>query len=292
MQHSTQEMKTKLLMTDSWTSTSTSQDGIALLKTIRDICLKKDSSTDTFTILVLINMDKDVYLIHQAPHKLLSSYLSKFKGTVDVVKSSKESPWSHPAVTKIVFQDLFSTSNHSQAKSSTSSEYQAATAEAHHRYLAALFFHSLSNKSHRELKKKVHNDTLTGLDTVLRTYDKVLQLADQYKSSYNPHPAGGRGGGVAFAQKRKAGGSTPAITPLVASAKKSLERKPHPIPDEKDADGKMIANVLGKKNCFNCGAADHWVINCPNLTTPQCKELTGMAHIFIGKDIHDGIGFL
>ncbi len=77
MQHSTEEMKTKLLTTDSWTSTSTSQDGIALLKTIRDICHKKDGGTDTTTILNLVRIDKDMYLIHQAPNKLLSNYLSK-----------------------------------------------------------------------------------------------------------------------------------------------------------------------------------------------------------------------
>jgi hypothetical protein len=166
MQHFTQEMKTRILTADSWTSTSTSQDGIAHLKTIRDICHKKDSGADAATILDLVRMDKDMHLIHQAIYELLSSYLSKFKGVVIVVKSSKESPWSHPATTKILFQDLFSTSDHGQAKSSNSSEYQVTMAEAHRRYLATLFFHSLSNKSHHELKKKFHNDALTGLDTV------------------------------------------------------------------------------------------------------------------------------
>jgi hypothetical protein len=91
MQHSTQEMKTKLLTRDSWTSTSTSQDGIALLKRIRDICHKKDGSTDAITILDLVKMDKDMYLIHQALNELLSNYLSNFKGGVNVVKSSKGS---------------------------------------------------------------------------------------------------------------------------------------------------------------------------------------------------------
>jgi hypothetical protein len=234
-------------------------------------------------------MDKDMHLIHQAPNELLSSYLSKFKGAVDVVKSSKGSPWSHPIATKIVFQDLFLTSNHGQAKSSNSSEYQVATAEAHCHYLTALFFHGLSNESHRELKRKVHNDALTGLDTVPCTYNKVLQLADQYKSLYHPRPAGGEGGGAAFAQKGKAGGSTPPSTLSVASAKKSLECKPHSIPGKKDADCKMIANASGKKNCFNCGAADHWVINCPDLTAAQWEELAGIAHISVGKEILDSI---
>jgi hypothetical protein len=167
-----------------------------------------------------------------------------------------------------------------------------ATAEAHCCYLTTLFFHSLSNKSHRELKKKVHNDALTGSDTVPRTYDKVPQLADQYKSLYQPHPARVGGGGVAFAQKGKAGGSTIASTPLVASAKKSLERKPNPVPGKKDDDSKMETNASGKKNCFNCRAADQWVVNCTNLTTAQRKELAVMAHISIGKDILDRIGFL
>jgi hypothetical protein len=71
-----------------------------------------------------------------------------------------------------------------------------------------------------------------------------------------------------------------------------LERKPHPAIGKKDTDSKMIAKVSGKKNCLNCGAADHWVVNCPNLTAAQCKELAGMAHISVSKYILDGIGFL
>jgi hypothetical protein len=44
-------MKTKLLMMDSWVKTSATQNGIALLKTIRDICHKKDGGADATTIL-------------------------------------------------------------------------------------------------------------------------------------------------------------------------------------------------------------------------------------------------
>ncbi len=146
-----------------------------------------------------------------------------------------------------------------------------ATAEARRCYLGTLFFHNLSNKSHCDIKKKVHNNALTGLDTVPCICNKVLQLADQYKSSYQPRLAGGGGNSVTFAQKGKVGGSTPVSTPLVASAKKSLEFKPHPVPGKKDTDGKMIANASGKKNCFNCGATDYWVVNrCPMQIT--CRD--------------------
>jgi hypothetical protein len=54
MQHSTPEMKTKLLTLDSWAKTSAAQDRIALLKTIRDIRHKKDSSANNAIILDLV----------------------------------------------------------------------------------------------------------------------------------------------------------------------------------------------------------------------------------------------
>jgi hypothetical protein len=174
MQHTTPEMKIKLLTIDLWTSTSTTQDGIALLKTICIICHKKDGGTDATTIFDLVHMDKVMNLIHQAPNELLLSYLSKFKGAVDVVKLSGGSLWSHLAVTKIVFNELYTPTTHALAMTNNSTKYQAATEEAQHCYLAALFFHDLSNKTHRELKKKVHNNALTGSDTFPYTCDKVL----------------------------------------------------------------------------------------------------------------------
>ncbi len=125
-------------------------------------------------------MDKDMFLVHQAPTKLLSSYLAKFKGAVDVVESLNGSPWSHLAATKIVFDELYNPADLASAKANTSSKYQLAATEVQRRYLAALFFHGLSNEAHRDLKKKIHNDALMGSNTVPCTYDMVLQLADQY----------------------------------------------------------------------------------------------------------------
>ncbi len=100
MQHSTPKMKTKLLTLDSWAATSAAQDGIGLLKIICDICHEKDGDTNAMTILDLICMDKEMFLVHQGPTELLSSYLSKFKGVLDVVKSLDGTPWSHPAAAK------------------------------------------------------------------------------------------------------------------------------------------------------------------------------------------------
>jgi hypothetical protein len=115
---------------------------------------------------------------------------------------------------------------------------------------------------------------------VPRTYNKVLQLADQYKSSYQQHQPGSgeRGGGIAFAQKGKAAAAAAAVKTMALAKDGTIGRKPHPVPGEKDAAGKMIANSSGKKNCFNCGMDDHWVVNCPDLSQAQHKELAGMAH--------------
>jgi hypothetical protein len=250
MQHSTPEIKTKLLTMDSWAKTSTAQDGIVLLKTIRNICHKKDSGANATTILDLVQMDKDMFLVHQAPTEPLSSYLSKFKGTVDVVELLDGSPWSHPAATKIVYDKIYSSSNYKTNKNSNLTDYQAAAAKAQRRYLAALFFHGLSNKAYRDLKKKIHNNALTGSNTVPRTYDKVLQLADQYKSSYQQcQPGSGeQGGGIAFVQKGKAAAAAAAEKAAALAKDGSIERKPQRVPGKKDAAGKMIANSLGKKN--------------------------------------------
>jgi hypothetical protein len=54
----------------------------------------------------------------------------------------------------------------------------------------------------------------------------------------------------------------------------------------------MITNSSGKKNCFNCGMEDHWVVNCPDLSQAQRKELASMAHISIGGEEFEGVGFL
>jgi hypothetical protein len=169
MQHSTPEMKTKLLKIDSWAQTSATQDGIVLLKTIQYISHKKDGGADTTTILNLVRMDKDMFLVNQAPTELLSSYLLKFKGAIDVLELSNGYPWSHPAATKIVINELYNPTDLALAKGSNSSEYQFAATEAQWHYLVALFFHGLSNEAHRDLKKKIHNDALTESNTIPRT---------------------------------------------------------------------------------------------------------------------------
>jgi hypothetical protein len=112
-----------------------------------------------------------------------------------------------------------------------------------------------------------------GFDTVPCTYNKVLQLEDQYKSSYQQRQPGG-GGSIVFMQKGKV--ATAALAATAASSEKKL---PHPVPGQKEDKGKMLANSPGKKNCINCGSDNHWVVNCPDLTAPQRNEVAGMAHV-------------
>jgi hypothetical protein len=131
MQHSTPKMKTKLLIMDSWAKTSATQDGMMLLKMICDICHKKLGGTDATAILDLVQMDKEMFLIHKLPTKPLLSYLLKFKGAVNVVKSSDSSPWLHPAAAKIVFNKLCGpTAVFAAVQASNSDEYQGAATEA------------------------------------------------------------------------------------------------------------------------------------------------------------------
>jgi hypothetical protein len=149
-------------------------------------------------------MDKDMFLIHQAPTKPLSSYLLKFKGAVDVVESSDGSPWSHLAATKIVYDELYSSSNYNTDKKSNSTDHQAAAAKAQRQYLAALFFHGLSNKAHKDLKKK--STTKPSWDLTQSPAPKTKSFSSQ--TSINPpnsnaNPAAAKEG-VALPSRRKA----------------------------------------------------------------------------------------
>jgi hypothetical protein len=124
-------MKNKLLTMDSWAATSATQDGIGLLKIICDICHKEDGGTNATTILDLVHMDKEMFLVHQGPTELLLSYLSKFKGALNMVESLDGTPWSHPATAKIVFDKIYgSSATFALAKASNSSNYHAAVTEA------------------------------------------------------------------------------------------------------------------------------------------------------------------
>ncbi len=162
-----------------------------------------------------------------------------------MVKSSDSSPCLHLVAAKIVFDKLYGpTTAFALAKASNLSKNQAAATEVQRRYLSALFFHGHSSKTHWDIKKKVHNDTLMGSDTIPCTYNKALQLADQCKFFYQQQQPGS-GVGIAFKQNGKA--ATVATAVMMASSEK---KPPHLISGEKDDKGKMLANSLGKKNCF------------------------------------------
>ena len=100
-------------------------------------------------------MDKERFLIYQAPTEPLSSYLSRFKGAVNVVEFLDGFPWSHPDATKMVYNKLYSPRNYTTDKNNNSNNYQVAATEAQRQCLAGLFFHGLSNNAHRDLKKKI-----------------------------------------------------------------------------------------------------------------------------------------
>jgi hypothetical protein len=112
--------------------------------------------------------------------------------------------------------------------------------------------------------------------TPMRRSSSLQTSINPPTSSTNP----GAEGGIAFAQKGKlAAAAATAAVAAAASTDTPTNKKPHPVPGEKDANGKMLPNSVGKKNCFNCRGNDHWVVNCPNLTTAQREELASMVHI-------------
>jgi hypothetical protein len=102
-----------------------------------------------------------------------------------------------------------------------------------------------------------------------------------------------KGEGIPFAQKGKlAVAAAMAAAAAGVSTDTPTNKKPHPVPGDKEANGKMLPNSMRKKNCVNCGGNNHWVVNFPDLTAAQCEELAGMVHISLGDNEFKGIKFL
>ena len=94
----------------------------------------------------------------------------------------------------------------------------------------------LADSKYKELKDNVHNIYLSGVDSLSRSYDAMLRLADGFKPiAVYQHNGGEKEKGVAFVSPGK--------------VKKDLAESPQ---CEEVATEKKVA-------CFSCGSKDHMV---------------------------------
>ena len=93
-------METKLQGMKIWSEIDETQDGLMLIKLIRDITHKRNETVQA--MLDVVRADKELMLCIQSKHMSLTSYLAKFKARVEVIKGAGGKPGLHEAAIKLV----------------------------------------------------------------------------------------------------------------------------------------------------------------------------------------------
>lgn len=149
------------------------------------------------------------------------------------------------------------------------------------RYLAALFFSGLNGKRFKELKRTVHNDNAREIDTLPQSYANVIKMVETFQEEkrqmaedVNDSP------GVAMVQPGKmggrragrGGGDKDGGQPATEQGEQECDNEHGGVATvQVHPDGTQF-NARGRKDCFHCGANDHWVRDCPHLTAKQRQE--------------------
>ena len=97
--HCSPEMETKLQGLKTWGKIDKTQDGLKLIKLIRDITYKRDETAQA--MLDVVRADKELMLCIQREHMSLTSYLAEFKARVEVIKGAGGKPGLHDAAKKL-----------------------------------------------------------------------------------------------------------------------------------------------------------------------------------------------
>ena len=104
------------------------------------------------------------------------------------------------------------------------------------RFLAALFFSVLADSKYKELKDNVHNIYLAGIDSLPRSYNAVLQLADVFKP---------------IAVRKQNGGEKEKGVAFFSPGEVNIDLAESPQCEEVATEKKVA--------CFICGAKAHMV---------------------------------
>ena len=154
-------METKLQGMKTWSEIDETQDGLMLIKLIRNITHKRGETAQA--MLDVVRADKELMLCIQSEHMSLTSYLAEFKARVEVIKGAGGKPGLHDAAIKLVCDEKGLTLDALNASGADAANRKAEVEkEATNRYLAALLFDGLSNVKYDDLKTDIANQALQG----------------------------------------------------------------------------------------------------------------------------------
>ncbi len=267
-----QEVRDKLKAMDNWERTQRNQSLHELIQKIERICVGfKDHKQEVFNLVQALKM---LFLFTQGEKDTVDEYGHNFRSLWDTVEAFSGSPGIHKELGQVA-----------NPANITANERKAAEEDANKSVKAALLISEAEKRRYGKLKDKLANNNLLGADQYPDTFDKALHILGNYQTTRPNMPFRGNRpeAGLAFIQQGgqrgrgrggRSGASGQGKTPTSGGA--DAGGGGGDVSTTTGGSGGERAkktNICGDSHCYNCGSADHWAYECPQLTNKQQAQL-------------------
>ncbi len=271
-----QEVRNKLEAMDDWERTQRNQSLHELIQKIERICIGfNNHKQEVFDLVQALKM---LFLFTQGEKDTMDEYGRNFQSLWDTVEAFGGSPGIHKGLVDGLLKEPGQVANLANI---TANERKAAEEEANELVKAALLISGAEKYRYGKLKDELANNYLLGTDRYPNTFDKALRILGNYQTMRPNMPFRGNGpeANLAFIQRggrRGQGhggwGGTSGRGKTPTSGGANVGGGGRDVSMTTGGSGGERAkktNNRGDSHCYNCGSADHWAYECPQLTNEQ-----------------------
>jgi hypothetical protein len=275
-----QEVRDKLEVTEDWERTQRNQSLHKLIQKIEHICVGfDDHKQEVFNLVQALKM---LFLFMQGEKDTVDKYGRNFLSLWDMVEAFGGSPEIHKGLVDGLLKEPRQVANLANI---TANERKAAEEEANESVKAALLISGAEKRKYGRLKHELANNYLLGTDQYPDTFDKALRILGNYQTMRPNMPFRGNGpkAGLAFIQRggrrgqgRGGRGGTLGQSKTPKSGGANTGGGGGDVSMTTGGSGGERAKKTNNRrdsHCYNCGSADHWAYEFPQLINKQQAQL-------------------
>ncbi len=272
-----QEVRDKLKSMDNWERTQKEQSLHELIQKIEWVCMGfDDHKQEVFNLVQALKM---LFLYTQGEKDTVEEFGRNFRSLWETVEAFGGSPGVHKG---LVDGLLSNTTQVKDVRKPTDQAIAKAEDDSCKAVKAALLVSGANKRQYGKLKDELANNYLLESNQYPDTFNKAMRILGIYQVGKTsvPFRASPNNIGVAFIQQGGQGGRGQ------GGQGKGAGRGDMPGSLGADAGGgggpsnastitggpggdTPKTNSRGESHCYNCGAADHWVYECPHLSREQ-----------------------